>query len=71
VYCCQCSYAVPARPSNKSRLVVCETFGSDEGNVVGICLLGVCIRKERLSNGAEFCVGGGGEQNFDGILVAV
>ena len=59
---------MPARPSGKSRLVVCETFGSDEGNVMGICLFGVCSRGESLSIGAEFWVWG---QNFDGILVAV
>jgi len=43
VYCCQCSYAVPARPSGKSMLVVCEALGIDGGNVMGICIVYFCL----------------------------
>jgi hypothetical protein len=56
VYCCQGSCAVPACPYGKRRLVGCKTFGSDEGRVIGICLLGVCSRTERLSAGAEVSI---------------
>jgi hypothetical protein len=41
---------------SKSRLVGCETFGSDKGRVIGICLLRVCCRRERLSAGAEVSI---------------
>lgn len=50
IYCCQCSCAVPARPYSKSWSVVCERFGSDEGRVTGICLLGGMQQKGEVEH---------------------